>query len=394
MTAHFKQSPPKTEERATNPANAIQAALDRQLLQGLLAEWENALWLLPAPLRRMIRKPLFSIREMPGKLGTWDNDKREITLSRDLVNGGRWDDVREVLLHEMSHQVAHEGLKSTSETDHGKGFQKACRLLRANPKASGFFHPLHARLHRGETLSGRDKIAVKIHKLMALAESSNIHEARAAMHKAHQLILHHNIDLIENNSRQDYHSLFIGKPRLKHFREAYHLAHLLQDYYFVQGMWIQAWVLEKGKMGRVLEISGTLANIQIADYVHESICRYIDTTWLDYRRDKKLNRFRKTDYAIGILEGFRTTLERSVATSVNIDDSNLPVNIKDQSLTRFVAQRYPHVRSFTRHRSKYSPKVLNDGRKKGRNLVVSKGITQRKGYEECLLENNGGTEQV
>jgi hypothetical protein len=52
-------------------------------------------------------------------------------------------------------------------------------------------------------------------------------------------------------------------------------------------MWIQAWVLEKARMGRVLEISGTRKNVRIAEYIHTAICRYIDGAWADYRRNKR-----------------------------------------------------------------------------------------------------------
>jgi hypothetical protein len=371
---------------------SLQAALDRRFLRGLSAEWKNAIWLLPEPLRWKIHKPLFSIRDMPSTLGTWNYQNREISLSRDLVTEGRWDDIREVLLHEMSHQVAHEGLNAVSESDHGKGFRRACEYLRANPKASGSFLPLSERLKRGEPLSQQDKIVVRIHKLMALAESSHIHEAKAAMKKAHQLILNHNVKLIENESNRNYHSIFLDTPRLRHFREAYHLAHLLQDYYFVQGMWVQAWVLDKEKMGRVLEISGTRTNIQIAEYVHDSVRRYIDMSWRTYRQGKKLNRFRKTDYAIGIIEGFQSTLKRSTEQHQPTGNSELPVWIEDKALTRFVSRRYPHVRSFTRKGSGCDARVLKDGREKGRRLVVSKGISQHEGYRDHRIEFHGDTD--
>jgi hypothetical protein len=389
MALNLKQSPKKKPNRKGNQAESIQASLDNRFLRGLSAEWENALWLLPDAIRPKIRKPLFAVRDMPGKLGTWDYHKREITLSRDLVSGARWDDVREVLLHEMAHQVSHEGLDALTEPDHGKGFRQACRYLRANPKASGSFFPLHERLQQGETLSERDRIVVRIHKLLALAESSNIHEAKAAMGKAHQLILRHNVDLIEKSRPRTYHSVFLGEPRLRHFREAYHLAHLLQDFYFVQGMWVQTWVLDREKMGRVLEISGTRTNIQIAEYVHNAVHRYIDTRWEDYRKGKKLNRYRKTDYAIGIIEGFRSTLKQSAQKGSCTRRKDLPVLVEDKDLSRFVALRYPHIRSFSRKGSKCDTRVLDDGLETGRKLVISKGISKYENSKKHHIEYHG-----
>jgi hypothetical protein len=386
MTANFRQPPISDDRSAADRVSSIQSSFDRQILRGLLAEWENALWLLPETLRRSIQRPIFAIRDMPTRLGCWSREKREITLSRDMVYDHPWDDVKEVLLHEMAHQVAHEGLQATLEPDHGGGFRRACRLLRANPAASGSYRPLHVRLHQAEELDDRDRIVVRIHKLMALAESSNPNEAKAAMRKAHELISRHNVNQIARGADQDYHSIFLGTPRLRHFREAYHLAHLLQDYYFVQGIWIQAWVVEKGRMGRVLEISGTRKNVRIADYVHAAICHYIDDAWADYRREKDLNRHRKTDFAVGIIEGFKATLKQSSAAASRGVDTHLPARMEDPALTRYLTHRYPHVRSFSRRGPGHDAGVLADGRKSGRRLVIARGIPRRNGLKNNLLD--------
>jgi hypothetical protein len=386
MAADFRQ-PTQSADRLTNGrVSSVYSSFDRQILRGLAAEWENALWQLPEPLRQTVKRPLFAIREMPNRLGCWNREKREIILSRQIVSSHRWDDVKEVLLHEMAHQVAHEGLKVTWEPDHGNCFQQACRFLRANPAASGTYQSLHARIHRGEPLNDRDRIVIRIHKLMALAESSNPNEAQAAMLKAHELISRHNVDLIARGLDRNYHSIFLGEPRLRHFREAYHLAHLLQDFYFVQGMWIQAWVLKKEKMGRVLEISGTRKNVQIADYIHAAVCRYIDEAWADYCGDSRLSRYRKTDFSIGIIEGFKATLQRASATRLRDGGTHLPVHIENRALTRYLTQRYPHVRSFSRRGSGHDPRVLSEGTKRGRKLIIAKAISRSDGFRNNLLE--------
>jgi hypothetical protein len=126
MAADFKTTIGNCRSVHRRRGFRLQSSFERRILRGLLAEWENASWLLPESLRRSIKKPIFAIRDMPARLGCWSRNKREITLSREIVSGHRWDDVKEVLLHEMAHQVAHEGLQATSEPDHGDSFRQAC----------------------------------------------------------------------------------------------------------------------------------------------------------------------------------------------------------------------------------------------------------------------------
>ena len=213
-------------------------------------------------------------------------------------------------------------------------------------------------------------------KLMALAESGNRHEAEAAMAKAHELIAKYNVDLVsEEHGQRDFTSVFVGKPTLRHSREDYHLAHLLQDFYFVHGIWVSAYVVEKEKMGRVLEISGTLQNIKLASYVHDFVCRFIGSQWVEYNKDKKLNSYRKSDFAVGVIQGFRSKLEQSQKQIKSRDESAL-VKMEDPLLAAYLAYRYPRIVTFRRGISSHDKKVLRDGERVGQRLVISKGITE------------------
>ena len=185
---------------------------------------------------------------------------------------------------------------------------------------------------------------------------------------------------------QEYHSIFLGKPRLRHFREAYHLAHLIQDFYFVQCMWIQAWVVEKDRMGRVLEISGTRKNITIAEYVHDTLCRYIDSAWDAYRRGKGLNRYAKPILPSVSSRGSRPRCKRRPHRQPTATTPVCPFAIEDHALTRYVSRRYPHVRSCRKQGAGYDARVLADGTEKGKKLVIAKGIARSDGFRDRRLE--------
>jgi len=365
----------------------IQTELERRIIHGLACEWESALWVLDPEQRALMRKPLFRLSDMKKRLGTWTRENREICISRLFALNHPWDAVREVVVHEMAHQFSTEVLAAGDEAPHGLSFQHACRLLRANPKASGRYPSLHDRA-ADDASDPEDKIMLRVRKLMALAESRNRYEAEAAMAKSRELIKKYNIDLLKRNEARHFKSIFVGKPALRHFREAYHLSHLLDEFYFVQGLWVPAYVLERGKMGRVLEITGTVRNLEISEYIYNFITFFIDHRWENYNRDKGLNRYRKTDFAVGIIEGFRTKLAAEDKKRKGSGRKAL-VMVKDPVLREYMGYRYPHTTRFSRGGASQDRGVLTDGMDLGRRMVISKGIAEKVRGRVLYIESHG-----
>ncbi|MCJ7829804.1 MAG: SprT-like domain-containing protein, partial [Desulfobacterales bacterium] len=318
------------------------AQLQRRVMHALAGEWEAALGLLSPTQRRSMRPPLFSLRDLKKRYGYWSGEKREICLDCGFALGHPWESVREVLLHEMAHQLTEEVLGGARDRPHGNVFRQACELLRANPQASGNFLPLNERVS-GEHPEAGNKWMRRIRKLLALAESRNPHEAEAAMAKAHALLVKHNLDPGMPRQSPDFISTFVGTPALRHFREEYHMAHLLQDFYFVRGIWIPAYVIHKARMGRVLEISGRLPNVQMAIYVQAFVGRYIDSRWREYGGRQRLNRYRKSDFAVGILQGFRAKLEKQCTAAMSPQPVRALVRTGDAQLGEYMAWRYPRT---------------------------------------------------
>jgi hypothetical protein len=351
--------------------------LERRILYGLACEWEVACAVLRPSHRRLLRAPLFGLGDMQTRWGDWHGARREIRLSRRLVLHHSWDSVREVLLHEMAHQFAEEVLGAAGEPPHGPGFQRACDLLRANPRASGRYPPLDQR-HAADPAGPDDKAMNRVRKLMALAGSPNRHEAEIAMARAYQIIEKHNLDLRARSQAEEFATLAVGDPALRHFREDYLLALLLQDFYFVRGIWVSAFVLDRGKMGRVLELSGTCRNVRAAAYVHDFVRHFIRLQWQAYNRHRGLNRQRRSDFAVGILQGFRSKLEVIGAASGGAPgETRAMVRRADPLLARYFVWRYPRTCAIRRSPSSQDRNVLRDGREVGKGLVIHQGIESR-----------------
>ena len=363
----------------------LEELLEGRILHGLACEWDEAISILEPGHRESMRRPLFSLGNMKDKWGYWSGERREICLSRALVLNHSWDSVREILLHEMAHQFADEVLNGDHEAPHGRQFLTACYLLRANPKASGKYRPLDDQV-ADESSGSDDKIMLRVRKLMALAESQNRHEAEAAMAKAYELIAKYNLDLVTQDRDRDFIPVFLGRPALRHCREDYSLAHLLEEFYFVHGIWMPAYVLEKGKMGNVLEISGTERNVQLAAYVYDFVRHFIDAQWEAYNRNRRLNRHRKTDFALGIIDGFRSKLVSKSVEQTGTKGTRALVKVDDPLLADYFAYRYPRIRRTRPKPSRHNPHVVSAGKEIGKKLVVYQGITQRTRGQKLMIE--------
>jgi hypothetical protein len=374
-------------DHTKNPNLNLTEALEHRILHGLSCEWENAWESLNRAQRARFHKPLFALRNIKDRWGYWTGERNEICLGRRLVLNYSWCAVRETLLHEMAHQFAEQVLRAQHEAPHGPSFRAACDILKANPKASGQYPPLDEVI-MDEQSDPEDRILVRIKKLMSLAQSQNQHEAEAAMAKAHQLIRKHNLELISQNDQRQFVSIFVGKPALRHFGEEYHLSNLLQTYYFIFGIWVPAYVLVKGKMGRVLEITGTAQNVRIAAYVYDFIKHFIEAQWARYNQEKGLDRFRKTDFSIGIIKGFASKLKQQNGMKQPEKNRHGIIKIGDPLLQEYTEYRYPRVLSVKGGRTNNHMEVLNDGIKAGRQLIIHKGISKT-GSDRRLLGFTG-----
>jgi hypothetical protein len=343
--------------------------LERAILLGLAAEWREALALLPKRLGGRLRRPQFSLSDATHRLGVWDPAHEEIRLSRRFVLERGWDEVRELLRHEMAHQLAEQALDGGHETSHGQAFREACRLLGAHPGASGEFVPLGARLD-GNDDPARARVLGRVHRLLALASSANRHEAELALLRAREYARRHHVD--EQQGGEGFLSAFAGAPALRHTREEYQLAALVTRAWEAYGIWVPAWVVKRERMGTVLELSGTPSQVKLAGYVHEFVRRHIATEWERYNRGRRLGARRRTDFGCGVIEGFRGTLERGAkgpsAGAALVRTSQTP------EFASYLGLRYPRRRTISRGGGRVDPGVHRDGVRAGERLVIRPGV--------------------
>jgi len=354
--------------------------LERRILHGLQDEWKEAVWVLDPIFRDRMAMPFFRLSDARDKWGQWSAGNREISIGRRLVYNHPWCAVREVLLHELAHQLSDELLGNRGGPPHGPIFQKACELLRANPEASGSYPPLDERI-ASVSPDPQDRQMLKIRKLFALAESANPYEAERALAKARELAAKCNLKRKDGSAGQ-YASFFVGEPALRHAREHYLLASILQDFYFVKGIWVAAYVLDRCRMGRVLEISGRRENVLTAMHVHDYIRRFEKNQWLIYRKEHS-QRIRRSDFTTGILEGFRQSLSKRAARKPDGDEIKDLVKAEDRRLGEYIKWKYPSVVQFRTAGRVRDANVVRDGRRIGNRITIPENANGDSG--PCLL---------
>ena len=372
----------------------ITAKLERGIIEKLNYEWKSIhrdIVIRNKNLAERITLPVIVLTDMKACLGQWVPKYMEIRLSRQLVLNGRWDSVCEVLRHEMAHQLAATFPEYKNQPPHGKIFVECCKAVNANPKASGSYETLEQRVF-GNKENENDKIIIKVKKLMNLASSDNGHEAEAAAAKAGEFIRRYNIDLMEQDGKRNFESIIITDTVLKRSQAQILTASILKSFYFVTPIWISTYVPEKDKMGKDLEISGTLTNLKIADYVFHYVLQYAEKSWRKYKLKNPGCRSR-SGYMTGIVNGFREKLEEQQASSItnqyeqsdrNRYDRhngfcNTPVVIEDRQLVKYWNERYPSVVTARTYYSSTSISAYNSGKSRGKKLTISKGISKEHG---------------
>ncbi len=359
--------------------------METSILNGLVCEWQLAVDYLRPALRARMRLPGFEIDAATGHWGMWRRDRRTIVLSGRLISDFPWGSIREVLLHEMAHQLTDECFGGDL-TPHGEEFQEACRLLSADPRASSESPSIHERLDANAE-DGEDRIMTRVRKLLAMAHGGGCNEADVAMAKVHELMARHNVSMLQAGGRKPvFESMTLGEPVLRFHAEEYHMMSLLRDFYFVGTVVIPAYVVCRARMGHVLEVSGAVPNLKMARYVHAFLHRTVDEQWSQLVGNLRNSRRRKTDFAAGLIHGFSERLsgqEESLRSAVGYTTALVAQG--KHEVDAYLKTRYARLHHIQRRGRVVDEGVTAAGREVGRRTVLSKPVESGSSRRGLLL---------
>jgi hypothetical protein len=320
--------------------------------------------------------PQLALSDATSFLARWLRTLRTIEVSRAFLDKAEsWGVVLEVLKHEMAHQYVHEVLHE-DEAPHGPAFRAVCERLGIDARASGV---------PDATLDAAgQRVLERVHKLLALAESDNRHEAEAAAAAAQRLMLKHNLEQVAEGAQPGesrYGFRHLGRVTGRVTEWERRLGNVLREHFFVDIIWVPAYRPDEQKRGSVMEAIGSRENLDLAAYVYDFLVRTGERLWQAHRSAHAIrgNADRRA-YLAGVMSGFAQKL----AQQAKAHKAQGLVWVPHAELAQYTRKRHPYLRTIS-HRGHAQRDVFAHGQKAGRELVLHKGVSSRSGAGETKL---------
>ena len=346
---------------------AVETELHRAWVRKLYAWWHhyNEEYLDGA-----LRVPLIELGGGGEVLGKWHGARRLLQIAQSHIAADPWLYVMETLRHEMAHQYAGEVLLAEGENPHGPAFRRACEKLRCTPAARAKGEGEHDK-------TAADHLLQRLQKVLSLTASPNEHEAETAVKKARRLLLKYNIDEVDIDRQRAFAHRCLGSIKGRRASYELWLALILQDFFFVETLWVPTYRAQEDKSGTVLEIYGTRANLDMAEYVYDFLRGLLERLWVTYKEEQGLpgNRERQR-YCGGVLEGFHhklTEQERQIGTEQAL------IWKGDSQLKSYY--RYLNPRVHTRYGSGVAESAAyRDGLAEGQRVQIHRPVESQTGF--------------
>ncbi len=359
-------------------------SIEKVWLKKLLYEFSLCNHQIASVLGKQLSLPSFRFALVKERLGSWSKADNTIMLSYYLLRNYSWDNVVQVLRHEMAHMICSEiwGDVEDNGRIHGELFAKACNIVGV---------PESTKLIPEYDIEKKEKIVSRIHKLFALGESNHEAEAKSAVGKAYELMTQYNISLGEApaDSRK-----FVFRPVGDIYgRIPTHinmLANLISRHYFVRSIFVTYeyhWSDVRRGVRRFVEVFGEPHNVDVAEYVFHFLLCEGERQWRDFASSSGFRKgeHRKNAFLEGFFSGFdRKLRDEKEKMAQEIPAGNtLPIGLDDPLLTENFNKRYNPVTRYT-HSAGSNSAGRYIGSQRGAAVKIRQAVT-RNGGETKLI---------
>lgn len=294
------------------------------------------------------------------ELASWNPEQREIRFSRSFVASSKWAGVIEVLKHEMAHQYVSDVLGVEDETAHGPAFRMICDRYGIDARAAGM-----------PKTDDEERVMDKIRKLLALGESPNEHEAKAAVAKARSLLDAYGLSesVVTDRERHDDFGAAHPGPVVKAGRHHFAVSRILAKFFRVRCIWIFGMAPDE-TAGHQLEICGRRCDLVVAEHVHDFLHAEALRLWKANGAGGKRD---KEDFLEGVMNGYVETLEREHVAPGSASPSKALVHVGEADLDDYFSRRHPKYGSMRGSRRSRGAQFA-EGLSAGRSIKIAKPL--------------------
>lgn len=304
------------------------------------------------------------------ELGYFNADFYELGFHECLMHQSK-DVLHNVIRHELAHYMIFIN-KGPNVQHHGVEFRDFCRGLNWGSEVYDAVMVLSNPIE----VQAESAVFRKVQKLMALATSSNAHEAEQAMIKSQQLLLKHNIE-------SEYLDADDGKVILKRIMKFKKISAKTRAIGKILETFFVSIVYNRGGEYTYLEILGESVNVDIAEYVAGVLDVEFDNLWWQAQREALLSGVvAKNSFFMGIAKGYCDkiqALKRDYTQEVS--KALLVIEKKFVDAREMAYSRLSSVKSS----GSYCPNSSALGEKVGRDLNINPALSQKAGVSSLLI---------
>ena len=223
-----------------------------------------------------------------------------------------------------------------------------------------------------------EKLIEKIQKLLALAQSSNEHEARLAAEKANELLIRYNLSMSQVAFTDDDFTENEFRSYRRAGMEDKYIRWIISGHFFVDLISSRKYI--RNASGRLekhttLMMLGEKNNCDIASYSYNFLKLKFNDLWAEYKKDHDASIRSKQSYFHGLYTGLDEQLSKQKEKIVKETESNSnALVVVNAALQDFVKEKYPRLRYTNTYYNLRDSSAVNDGIEHGKNIRINRGI--------------------
>ncbi len=339
------------------------------------------------------QRPGIRVVEKMHHWGSYDPLDHEISISLVLVQECPWWVVVEVLKHEIAHLFVHAAFPH--QAPHGAHFKDVCNALNVADWARGAtigktLDELRSLFdwRLGSLDQETEKYRGRLRRLLALANSTNEHEALIAMQRARELQDQHRLEAHDRASCADLVNLEIASGKQRHAPYEGRISSILMNHYHVEVVYIRRFDAESLRYQATIDIMGNREDVLLAEYVREFLHKSAESLWQAHRKSTSAKGLRaRNSFIRGLLVGFQKSLEEQSSSTppvTTVDKSRRTLMLSEErKREQFKRKRYPRLASRTSS-ARVDRNAFSHGKNEGKHLRVRTPIAKHSAGPKLL----------